>query len=78
MSELTSHRKHWYINKNPNSCPFCDKSDGYITHVGEPFHAGGVSIWQEVTCKECRSEWYDVYQLVDIEMRTHEPTQEGV
>lgn len=67
MSQITDYRRARYVNKKPHTCPYCEDSDGYVTHVDVPFHAGDFSIWQECECKECRNRWYDIYQLIDIE-----------
>jgi hypothetical protein len=67
MTELTEYRRARYTSKTPNSCPYCETSDGDVVEVDTPFKAGDFSIWQEHTCLVCRNNWYNIYQLIDIE-----------
>lgn len=77
MTGLTETRVERYVNNNPNSCPYCEDSDGHIVNVGEPFRASDFSIWQESKCQECDNEWYDVYHLVDIQEKEATPWEES-
>ena len=69
---ISDYRRALCVNKQPTRCPYCETSEGYVTHVGAPFHAGDFSIWQECECKECRNQWYAIYQLIDLQEKEGE------
>jgi DNA-directed RNA polymerase subunit RPC12/RpoP len=53
-----------YLDKQGVICPYCESKN--ITSLGNvQVDAGGAS--QRIECESCGSEWFDIYELVDLE-----------
>lgn len=62
--ELSEAEQTAYIN-SPNTCPFCDESDGLDATDGTISESG--EMHQPVKCYNCKRRWTDVYVLQRIE-----------
>lgn len=61
MSEPISSER--YVKQDGRECPVCGNDD--LDYGSQDFHPGGMS--QGVGCKECESDWLDVYTLTSYE-----------
>mgnify|MGYP003126224347 FL=1 len=52
-----------YVEQNGAACPFC----GTDEFDGSDYYADCGTVWQEMTCLECKAEWTDIYTLTSIE-----------
>jgi hypothetical protein len=51
--------------KNPSRCPKCQSLD--IAGDSLDFQTG--SIAQKMFCNKCPTQWWDIYELVNVEAR---------
>lgn len=56
--------KEAYVEQDGNTCPFC------LSHNVQSGPVSPTFCRAEVSCEDCRKEWYDVYQLIGYESRT--------
>jgi len=63
--------KQRYIHEDSRKCPFCDGAD-LATLTNEYYKEGDFvscppRISTAMCCENCGKEWFDIYQLVDIQ-----------
>jgi hypothetical protein len=59
---LTAEQKAAYLASGGTICPYCQSSR---ISAGE-LDSEGTGATQEVECKDCGAEWFDVFTLVDV------------
>ncbi len=59
---MNDKQKENYLKNNGHICPFC----GSIAIKGKGFDAGGYYVYQNVSCMDCKKEWADQYELVNV------------
>ena len=61
MSSKPDEKK--YIQQYGISCPYC----GHDDFSGGSYYADCGTVWQEMTCHDCKAEWTDIYTLTSIQ-----------
>jgi len=62
---LTEKQVKEYVKGGWSKCPFCKSSD----IEGQSVDMTGNFVYQEVSCKKCKREWMDTYELTDMTPR---------
>jgi len=63
--EWLRERERRYLNQQGVCCPICESGD--IEGIGS-LHVDGTNAWQKVWCRDCDSEWEDIYHLRGVEI----------
>ncbi|MCK5607650.1 hypothetical protein KAR91_37545 [Candidatus Pacearchaeota archaeon] len=58
-----------YVEKGDSSCPVC----GSVEVEGGSVDIDGVIACQYVHCKDCESEWQDMYRLTGFKLVVNRP-----